>query len=325
MLNQSYVTPIHSLNYKNSKNTIYIKRDDLIPFSFGGNKVRIAEQYFKDMRRKKCNCIIAYGNSRSNLSRVIANMSKVKGLPCYVISPSDDSGERVETSNSKIVRSLGANIIECDKKNVSQTVENVIADCKKNGLNPYYIYGNIYGKGNEKTAVQAYVEAYEEIKSYEKINNISFDYIFHASGTGMTQAGLISGKLLKGDIRNIIGISIARNKEIGSKVIANNILEYLNDKGNLLSEDDIIFNDKYVLDGYGKYNEKIVKIIKDVLSENGVPLDTTYTGKAFWGMTQYLKEKSIDGRKILFIHTGGTPLFFDQLETLSSNERGTDL
>ena len=31
-------------------NELYIKRDDLLPFSMGGNKVRIAEAFFQDMR-----------------------------------------------------------------------------------------------------------------------------------------------------------------------------------------------------------------------------------------------------------------------------------
>ena len=67
-----YKTPIYDMNYSDQKNEFFIKRDDLLPFSFGGNKVRIAEQYFRDMKKKDCDCIIAYGSSRSNLCRVIA-------------------------------------------------------------------------------------------------------------------------------------------------------------------------------------------------------------------------------------------------------------
>ena len=49
---------------------------------------------------------------------------------------------------------------------------------------------------------------------------------------------------------------------------------------------------------------------------DGIPLDTTYTGKGYWGMKEYIKENEITGKNILFIHTGGTPLFFDDLEEL---------
>jgi D-cysteine desulfhydrase len=213
-------TPLYPLRFNDRRNNFYIKRDDLLPFSFGGNKVRIAQKYFKDMDKKGCNCIIAYGNSRSNICRVIANMSKAKGIPCLVISPAYESGERVETNNSIFVKVMGAQIIPCIKSDVAATVAKVMSDCRAQGLKPYYIYGDIYGKGNEKVAVQAYVEAYEEIILYEEENNIVFDYIFHASGTGTTQTGLICGSLLHGDDRKIIGISVARDAERGYDVIA---------------------------------------------------------------------------------------------------------
>jgi D-cysteine desulfhydrase len=308
-------TPLHPLKFNDGRNTFYIKRDDLLPFSFGGNKVRIAQKYFEDMNTKGCDCISAYGNSRSNLCRVIANMSIAKGIPCFVISPADESGERVETNNSIIVKAMGAQIIPCIKSNVAETVEKAIDDCRAQGFNPYYIYGDIYGKGNEKVAVQAYVEVYEEIKKYEIENELVFDYIFHASGTGMTQSGLICGSLLHGDDRQIIGISVARDAERGFKAISDNVLAYMQRQEGTTSA--IHFEDKYLAGGYGKYNDQIEDMIKCILNEDGIPFDPTYTGKAFWGMTEYLKENLIEGKNILFIHTGGLPLFFDKLATVT--------
>lgn len=312
MINNNYQTPIYLMNHTDNKNNFYIKRDDLLPFSFGGNKVRIAQKYFEDMEMKGYNCIIAYGNSRSNLCRVIANMSKSKDIPCYVVSPADDSGERCETNNSIIVKIMGANVINCLKTNVSQTVLKVIEECKKKGLKPYYIYGDIYGKGNEKVAIQAYIDAYNEIKEFENNNNISFDYIFHASGTGMTQSGLICGSILHRDRCKIVGISVARNADMGKLIIKNNVLKYINGK-NIDNNKLILFEDKYIIGGYGKYNDEIMDTVREVLISDGVPLDFTYTGKAFWGMKQYLAEKSVENKNILFIHTGGLPLFFEQL------------
>jgi 1-aminocyclopropane-1-carboxylate deaminase/D-cysteine desulfhydrase-like pyridoxal-dependent ACC family enzyme len=127
MTQDHYQTPIHRLNYTDGRNTYYIKRDDLLPFSFGGNKVRIAQAYFDDLEKKGCDCIVAYGNSRSNLCRVIANMSAAKGIPCYIVSPADDSGERIDTNNSCMVRAMGATIIPCLKTNVAATVERTLA------------------------------------------------------------------------------------------------------------------------------------------------------------------------------------------------------
>ena len=307
-------TPIHPLKFNDGRNNFYIKREDLLPFSFGGNKVRLAQKYFKDMDEKGCDCIIAYGNTRSNLCRVIANMSKSKGIPCIVISPTDESGARVETNNSLIVESMGAKIIPCAKYDVAATVKRTINECVVQGLNPYYIYGDIYGKGNEKIAVQAYIEAYKEIKEQESAFDVHFDYIFLASGTGTTQSGLICGSLLHNDDKQIIGISVARDAKRGCEVIADTVSAVMERKEGTIKA--IHFEDKYVVGGYGIYNEQIEGIIKLLLNTDGIPLDPIYTGKAFWGMAEYLKENLIEGKNILFIHTGGLPLFFDQLANM---------
>ena len=49
------------------------------------------------------------------------------------------------------------------------------------------------------------------------------------------------------------------------------------------------------------------------MRKEGIPFNTTYTGKAFWGMTEYIKQNNIQGKNILFINTGGVPLLFDDL------------
>lgn len=312
------LSAIQSLIYSDGKNKFYMKRDDLLPFSFGGNKVRIAEKYFEDMERKKCNCIIAYGSSQSNLCRVIANMANQKNVDCYVISAIDE-GNKKKNNNTSLVSLSKANIINCSKNNVADTLEELIEKLKRLGKNPYYIYGDIYGKGNEIVPMNAYFEAYEEIKEYEKENGIIFDYIFHASGTGTTQSGLISGMLKYTDIKKIVGISIARLADYQKKIIFDNVDSFTNIKNDTLIFDSINFEDKYICDGYGKYNNEIVNIVKDVLSYDGIPLDLTYTGKAFWGMNQYIRENNIKNKNILFIHTGGLPIFFDNLDVLNNN------
>ncbi|MFP3649044.1 hypothetical protein SB822_60415, partial [Paraburkholderia sp. SIMBA_054] len=79
------------------------------------------------------------------------------------------------------------------------------------------------------------------------------------------------------------------------------------------------FTDEYIVNGYGSYNDDILKTIKESLIKDGVPLDATYTGKAFWGMKKYIESNQIKDKRILFIHTGGTPLFFDELGELNND------
>lgn len=303
-------------------NQLYIKREDLIPFSFGGNKVRIAFEYFQNMVSLDKDCLVGYGNARSNLCRVLANLSTAKHIPCHIISPDDDDGTRVDTSNSKMVELCGTKVHTCSKSEVAETVERVLKDCACQGYRPYYIYGNKYGKGREAVPVRAYAKTYQEICRQEQNLKIKFDSIFLATGTGMTQSGLIAGAELQGDIRDIVGISVARNREQERQVIEGFLSAYLSEKHvRKQPENKITVCDDYLSGGYGKYNDRIVDVIEQSFLHHGIPMDTTYVGKGYYGMQEYIKQSGITGKKILFIHTGGTPLFLDYLGRLTGGHK----
>lgn len=304
-----FKTPVYFL--EEQENQIYIKRDDFIPISFGGNKARKAVHFFEEIDKGKYNVVVTYGSSSSNHCRIIANMAASRKMPCYIIGPQEASEP---TTNSKMMELFGAEVTVVPVEEVRSKIEQKIQDLREQGYIPYFIAGG--GHGNLGT--QAYVDCYTEIKDFEAKNHIHFDYIFHASGTGTTQAGLVCGQLLEKDERKIVGISIARRNPRGRDVILGSIREYLDEKRVAIDEKKIrentIFVDKYIEKGYADKNSKVKDTIKNMLIRYGIPMDSTYVGKAYWGMKEYLKENDINGKNILFIHTGGTPLFFDDLK-----------
>ena len=81
---------------------------------------------------------------------------------------------------------------------------------------------------------------------------------------------------------------------------------------------EIVFVDDYVGLGYGTKSKDIDYTINSVLVNFGIPMDSTYTAKAYTGMIRYIQENNVTGENILFIHTGGTPLFFDDLMRLEN-------
>lgn len=291
---------------------IYMKREDLLPRFFGGNKVRIAEEYFADMDKKGCDCMIAYGNARSNLCRVLAAMAAERHVPCCIISPNDEDGIRRETFNSRLAKICGAEIVTCPKTGVRETVEAVLADWSSRGRKPYYIYGNTEGKGNEAVPVAAYVKVAAEIAAQEEEMGISFDRIYHASATGMTQAGLILGAFELSRKWEIVGISTARSAEQCREVIRQRLEAFQREfRFEIKVLPEPLVKDDYILKGYGSWNEAVADTIRDMYVHHGIALDPTYTGKAFWGMGEELKKSSLPGGNVLFLHTGGGPLFFD--------------
>lgn len=301
-------TCIQQLSDSYGENRIFMKRDDSIPFSFGGNKARKAAEFYRDIQKTDTDVIMTYGSNSSNHCRIIANMAAAMGLACHIISPEEN---KAILNNTKLVRDFGAEIENCPVSQVSETIERRKEAYRKQGRHPYFIMGG--GHGNQGT--EAYVKAYREIDEYERENDIYFDYIFHASGTGTTQAGLLSGALLSGDDKRVIvGISIARDAQRGGAVVKDSIKEYLGEAFEVLyREERLHFVDAYRCKGYGSYSEDVKATIESVMKREGIYMDTTYVGKAFCGMLAYLKEKDIRDKKVLFIHTGGCPLFFDGL------------
>lgn len=288
-------------------NQLYIKRDDLYPAVLGGNKARKGELFFCDLRKKNADYVVTYGTSTSNHCRAIACLAAQEGIGCRIISPEES---QCASYNQDVVILAGAEIVTCPILKVSETIERNLQELKAAGHNPYFIPGG--GHGNIGT--QAYVEAYQEILDYETHHNMHFDYIFFASGTGTTHAGLVCGKLANGvSDQEIIGISIARPNPRGKQVVLDSITQYC---GKSVNPEEVNFLDDYILGGYGKGEMQILPVIRRELLNNGVPLDVTYTGKAFYGMEQYLIKHRIRNKRILFIHTGGTPLFFGDMERL---------
>ena len=298
-------TPIQQI-----EKNLYVKRDDLIPYSFGGNKVRKGYLFFEEIDKKGYDCVVTYGSSHSNHCRVISNMAIARKLPCILIEPEEVSDV---TYNSMFMKLFGAEIITVPVKKVHDTIERKLEELRKIGKKPYFIPGG--GHGNIGTA--AYYYCYEEIKRYEEKQNVFFDYIFFASGTGTTHAGLVCGQIKHKDVRKIIGISIARKNPKGRNIVLDSIRDYMPGINENEIQEKTIFLDQYTGAGYGKENNEIVEIVKESMIRYGIPLDSTYTGKAFLGMKKYIKENGVKGKNVLFIHTGGTPLFFDDFGKIS--------
>jgi D-cysteine desulfhydrase len=58
---------------------------------------------------------------------------------------------------------------------------------------------------------------------------------------------------------------------------------------------------------YGVASAEQKALLVKVARKAGLVLDPVYTGKAFAGLVLLGNEGALDGRRVLFLHTGGLP------------------
>lgn len=282
--------------------SLKIVRDDIFPAVGGGNKARKANYYETAMQEGGYNACVTTGGIQSNHNRAIALMCAKNGWHCHNVYHGTEQRFMSEKGNALLVRKSGASFEFVDADHIGAAMDAAMSRLKDEGYKPMYIHGG----GHDLPGGLAFVDAVKLLK--EQCDKIGYkpDYIFHASGTGSTQAGIAVGLDLIGwsDVK-LIGISVARQKERGTQVIedfANELAASLEMAPNYKGR--INFITDYLYGGYEKYTSEMSEYLDAVMRQSGIMFDTTYSGKAFFGMMDYLKQNNISAN-ILFWHTGG--------------------
>lgn len=278
---------------------ITVIRDDIYPFIGGGGKARKAVYYEEFLKAQGYNAVVTCGGIQSNHNRAIALMCAKIGWKCHLCIQGTEERFLSERGNALLDRLSGAECELIKPEDTSVAMDRAMERFVAEGYKPYYCHGG----GHDLPGGVSFVEAVEELaRQIEKP-----DYIFHASGTGSTQAGIVVGLDRVGwsDVK-CIGISVARQYERGKQVIvefANMLAEYY---GMTESYDNrIMFNTDYLCGGYEQFTPEMDAYLKKAMAETGLMFDTTYSGKAFYGMMDIIKKNDLQDKKIVFWHTGG--------------------
>lgn len=282
---------------------IKIVRDDLYPGIGGGNKCRKADEYEKDIEKKGCNALVTTGGIQSNHCRAIALLAAKKGWHCHLVYHGTRERFERERGNALLVRLSGASVEFVEANQIGKAMDDAMEKFRIEGFSPYYVTGG----GHDIPGGVAYVKAMNELKAECEKQNWFPDHIFLASGTGSTQGGIIIGKLLNGwNNTRIHGISVARVKSRGEQVTG----EFVNSLSHFygmdpINQSEVDITDKYLQGGYECFLPEMEKKLKEITLKTGVVFDTTYSGKALYGMLNMIERKNIISDKILFWHTGG--------------------
>ncbi len=281
---------------------VYCKREDMTGFGFGGNKSRKLEFLIGKALKEGLNAVVTSGGIQSNFCRMVAAAGASVGIKVFLVL--GGIIPKKKTANLLLDELLGAEIhfVDSPEWDIWERESKRLAQrLSQKGFKILYLPIG----GSIPLGVLGYVWTFLEILRDEMKLNINFDYIVHASGSGGTQAGLVTGKSLtcwKGDI---IGVSVAmKQEELKQKVLSlSSQTAFLLDGS--VDPDSIHINDEFIGKGYAIQTEEAVDAIETFARREGIFLDNVYTGKAAAALLKWLSEGRFEGKKVLFIHTGG--------------------
>lgn len=282
---------------------IRIVRDDIYPFLGGGGKARKAVAYELFLKENGYNAVVTCGGIQSNHNRAMALMCARNGWKCHLCIQGDEGRFMHEKGNALLDRLSGAECELIRPEDTAMTMDRAMLRLKSEGYNPYYVVGG----GHNLPGGTCFVDAVIELKRQCDLEGYKPDYLFLASGTGSTQAGIVVGLDLVGwDEVKCIGISVARQEERGKQVVAefaNMLAKHYGLEKNYTNK--ILFNADYLSGGYECYTEEMESYLNEAMKQTGLIFDTTYSGKGFYGMMQEIKKYHLEDKNIIFWHTGG--------------------
>ena len=311
-LNILYETPIEFLPRISEELGIdlYLKRDDLTPLGAGGNKLRKLEYLVQDAMDKGATALITVGGGQTNHGRQTAAMAAKYGLKCAIVAVDEYPGEL--TANMLLDRLFGCELYlkkndgRRESEQLNETVELATRNFEEQGEKVYFIPVG----GSNVLGALGYYDCAAEIDRQAKELGIPGARVIDTVGSMGTYAGLYCGlKDIKSDL-HLTGIAIL---PFGEKNFSS-LEKYLNEVKDAygmdieITPDDIDIETGYVRGGYNLPSEEVRRAVELMASKEGILMDPCYTGKAFAGIIDMVREGKIkQGEKVILIHTGGMP------------------
>ncbi len=276
---------------------IFVKRDDAIPFGFGGNKVRKLDLVLAEALQRGSKSVITCGGVQSNHCRATAAAATRLGLECHLVL----SGVAPEkpTGNTRLDEVFGARLhFVADRQDRAAAMTRLGATLQAAGREPTLIP---LGASTPLGAAGLTLGVFEMLGQGHRP-----DLIVHASSSGGTQAGLLAGLGLAGLRTRLVGISADESEaSLRSAVegLARGVTELV---GSTAAIRPAEVSDGFVGPGYGLETPESREAATLLARSEAIVVDQTYTAKALAGLIAIVREGSLPAESsILFWHTGG--------------------
>jgi 1-aminocyclopropane-1-carboxylate deaminase/D-cysteine desulfhydrase-like pyridoxal-dependent ACC family enzyme len=283
---------------------LWVKREDLLPLAFGGNKLRNLEFLVGAALDEGADTIITSGRRWSNHARLTAAAGALAGLRVHLVlsgPPVDPPGPGIQ-----VARAFGATVHQlatAERAERDATVEQVAAEVAAAGGRPYVI--GVGGSGGVGVAGQ--VLAAQELVGQADTFGLGIDRVVLPTATGGTQAGLLVG--LPESIA-VTGIVAARSAAELRPAIAGMVEA----AGGSVDPATIDLDERFIGDGYGRRTAAADEAAALLARTEAILVDPIYTAKALAGLVAGVRSGAWDGQRIVFWHAGGLPGLFEPLD-----------
>lgn len=293
---------------------IYIKRDDKIHETYGGNKLRKIEFIFGEVLKKNKKGIITLGGIGTNHGMACAIIIKELGLKCELFLSLQPLTWHVQRS-LLLYDYFGA------KLHFTKSFElGLLKSLLFRLFHPKYylmLWGGspFLGIGTPLGSI-GFINAVFELKKQIDEGIIPEpDIIFVAAGSSGTSAGLTAGCKLLGLKTKVYAVNVSQDIVVNPKAIvkiAKKAIKYLRKRDKSIPDVQVNKGDFDMIKGYlgSNYGVKTVKGQKavDLVYELegkklGFKLETTYTGKTMAAMLDFFEKEENKSKKVLFWNT----------------------
>lgn len=262
--------------------TLGIRREDLIHPFISGNKYRKLKYNLRQAKAENQTTLLTFGGAFSNHIAAVAFAGKEHDFKTIGIIRGDELRDKIqENPTLRFAQENGMQFDFVSRNDYSNKEMPGFIEQLKQKFGSFYM---IPEGGTNDLAIQGC----EEILTEE---DLQFDYICCAVGTGGTISGLINA-------------SLPHQKVLGFPALKGDFLKEeirkfaQNQNWDLISE--------YHFGGYGKIDLELINFINNFNQSNNIPLDPVYTSKMAFGVLDLIaKDYFPSNSKILLIHTGG--------------------
>lgn len=301
------------------KVNIFIKRDDLLPGTSGGNKTRKLDFSMADAIEQGADTIITCGAVQSNHCRLTLAWAVKEGMDCHLVLEERVKGSyKPEGSgNNFLFNLLGVKSTKVvpGGSDMMGEMEKVAEALRAEGKKPYIVPG---GASNSIGAL-GYVSCAQELQQQFFDMKLKVDHVVVPSGSAGTHAGMAIGMYATNSGIPVSGINVSRTKDVQEAHVyklVEETVELIGDiKGGVPSEAVECF-DSYVGPGYSLPTDSMIEAVKLLAQTEGILLDPVYSGKAMAGLIDLVRKGHFpEGSNVVFLHTGGSPALYAYLDT----------